>query len=280
MNNTNTEEQYNIFTPKELEYKSRREQAYKEARNAEAPLAPRTKAWFNVIGEGAKEMMEGAKRDFSNNNSKNEENVQPAQEDTKNLQRDEIYDNEANRNEHQYREKRHQLWHEASNSDMTLTTRTKAGACAIVAGAHELFEGGKKEFEQKKQKRNKKTQGSENLDSEKNSSVVLDHEHMKDETDQEQKSLNIKQNPEYADCSSIEEEKNSINLDKDEVMSDFQKCKEADLLQKRRIQSSFARDSTLPLSERIKAGGSAFVTATKELSEGARREFREKNTKA
>lgn len=288
--NTNVEGQRNndyVFSPKELEHKSRREQAYREARNAEAPLGPRTKAWFNVIGEGALEMMEGAKREYSNNSKKENQNNGTEENLPNNEQRDEIYDNEANRNEHLHREKRRQLWNEANDSNSTLTTRTKAGTGAVVAAAKELFEGGKKEFENKKQQRNKKTRVNENSETEKipptlNPDYDPGHPSFPDvpETDHTQTSFsNRKQSPEYAHCSSAEENNNSINLDKDDVMRDFHKSKEDELMQKRRVQASVARDPTLPLSERMKAGGSAFISATKELSEGARREFREKNKK-
>lgn len=300
------------FSPKELEHKNRREEYYRQANDPNAPLGTRSKAWFSAFTEGAQELMEGAKREYSKNDKKQDENkpdhddsMERSSESNTNNNGDTIYDNDANRNEHHYRTQRQQLWEQAADGHLTLARRTKAGTGAFVAGARELFEGGKKEFENKKKERNnKKNENKERMQEEPNNSVPNTTETPKKdpptnpddempefpdvpetnhETRKSKADAPVECPPAYEEaCNqnhSTHPEGTTINLDKDDVMKDFHLNKETEYMRQRRQQTSVARDTTLPLSERMKAGGSAFISATKEMSEGCRREFRDKNKK-
>ena len=276
-----SEQVNNMCSPRELEHKNRRQQACHDVANSELPLGPRTKAFFNVIGEGTMEMVEGAKREFSSrqNNRNTEQNISHnnhnndhLNETDRNINNDH-QENTNYSNEQYYTEKRRNLWNKAADPNLTLAMRTKAGTGAVFAGTMELFEGGKKEFNNRRNNdRNipKSEVKSEPMETDEDLPNFIPPEVERDNSN----SINLDKPPSYA-TTFPENTKTTIELSKDDVMYDFHDAREREYMRQRQNHLASAKNSNLPFNERFKAGGAALVAATKEMSEGAKREFRE-----
>jgi len=275
MNNENKEELY----------KTQRQTASQRVKDHNEPLAPRTKALFDVFTNGAKEFYEGGRREYNSKHKKSQDTSRDAdhtfQEDSTAKTMEEA------EKERRLAEKRKQQWEEARDRQGTLTDRTKAGTAAIFTGTKELFTGGKRQLNNRK--KHNATQ-NETVNSDKKEPPINPddvssssaHENLSQASEPEQKEDNNTDDDTSRDVDLANEAEeyraSTLHIGKDQVMHDFHKDREHKFQQQRKEKLATATDRELPLTERLKAGGSAVLSATKELSEGTRREMRSRKT--